>query len=47
ILLNTSFNIMGKPMVHSVEDAFAVFLGSGLDALVIGQTLFRKSRDFQ
>ncbi|NBY23427.1 MAG: nodulation protein nolNO [Gammaproteobacteria bacterium] len=47
ILLNTSFNIMGKPMVHSVEDAFAVFLGSGLDALVIGQTLFRKSRDVQ
>ena len=44
ILLNTSFNIMGKPMVHSVEDAFAVFLGSGLDALVIGHTLFQKSR---
>lgn len=42
VLLNTSFNVMGKPMVHSVEDAFAVFLGSGLDALVIGDTLFSK-----
>ena len=44
ILLNTSFNVMGKPMVHSVEDAFGVFLGSGLDGLVIGHTLFKKNR---
>ena len=43
ILLNTSFNVMGKPIVHSVEDAFAVFLGSGLDALVLGNHLFRKA----
>lgn len=42
ILLNTSFNVMGKPIVHAVEDAFAVFMGSGLDALVIGDVLFQK-----
>ena len=42
LLLNTSFNVMGKPIVHSVEDAFAVFLGSGLDVLVIGHRLFMK-----
>lgn len=42
VLLNTSFNIMGKPMVHSCEDAFAVFLGSGLDALVLGNRVFYK-----
>ncbi|GAB6048479.1 carbamoyltransferase [Methyloparacoccus murrellii] len=42
VLLNTSFNVMGKPIVHSVEDAFAVFMGSGLDALVIGDYLFDK-----
>jgi carbamoyltransferase len=42
ILLNTSFNVMGKPMAHSVEDAFGVFLGSGMDALAIGDYLFRK-----
>ena len=42
LLLNTSFNVMGKPIVHSVEDAFAVFLGSGLDVLVIGNRLFMK-----
>jgi carbamoyltransferase len=43
VLLNTSFNIMGKPIVHGVEDAFGVFLGSGLDGLVIGDWLFTKS----
>jgi carbamoyltransferase len=42
ILLNTSFNVMGKPMIHSIEDAFGVFMGSGLDALVVGSYLFRK-----
>lgn len=42
VLLNTSFNVMGKPMVHSMEDAFGVFLGSGLDALVAGDYLFTK-----
>ena len=44
ILLNTSFNVMGKPIVHSMEDLFGVFMGSGLDLLVVGETLFEKSR---
>ena len=42
ILLNTSFNVMGKPIVHSVEDAVSVFLTTGLDALVIGDFLIAK-----
>lgn len=42
ILLNTSFNVMGKPIIHSVEDAVAVYLTSGLDAMVIGDFLFEK-----
>ena len=42
IVLNTSFNVMGKPIVHSVEDAVAVFLTSGLDMLVIGEDVWRK-----
>jgi carbamoyltransferase len=42
LVLNTSFNVMGKPMVHSVEDAVAVFLTSGVDALAMGDYLFRK-----
>lgn len=33
VLLNTSFNVMGKPIIHSVEDAVSVFTTSGIDAL--------------
>ena len=43
LLLNTSFNVMGKPMAHSVEDAVSVYLTTGLDALVIEDYLFVKS----
>jgi carbamoyltransferase len=42
VVLNTSFNVMGKPIVHSVEDAAAVFLTSGLDLLVIGDDVWWK-----
>ena len=42
IVLNTSFNVMGKPIVHSVEDAIAVFLTSDLDLLVIDGEVWRK-----
>jgi len=42
VVLNTSFNVMGKPIIHSVEDAVAVFLTSGLDALVIEDHLYLK-----
>lgn len=42
ILLNTSLNVMGKPIVHCVEDALATFLTSGLDLLVIEDCVFSK-----
>lgn len=42
VLLNTSFNIMGKPIIHSVEDALGVFYTSGLDALIIDDYLIEK-----
>jgi carbamoyltransferase len=42
ILLNTSFNIMGKPIIHSVEDAIGVFATSGLHLLVISNYVFAK-----
>ncbi len=45
MLLNTSFNVMGKPLVHSLEDAIAVFLTTGLDALVVNDYLIRKPRN--
>lgn len=43
IVLNTSLNVMGKPIVHSVEDAVAVLFTSGLDAMVIEDYLIEKS----
>jgi carbamoyltransferase len=43
VLVNTSFNVMGKPIIHSVEDAIAVFYTSGLDVLVIDDTMFEKA----
>jgi carbamoyltransferase len=42
MLLNTSFNIMGKPIIHAVEDAVGLFYTTGLDALVIEDYLFEK-----
>ncbi len=43
VILNTSFNIMGKPIIHSVEDAIAVFFTTGLDALVIDDMIIEKN----
>lgn len=42
ILVNTSLNVMGKPIVHSVEDAIAVFATTGLDLLVIENVILSK-----
>ncbi len=42
ILLNTSFNIMGKPILHSTEDAILMFTTTGLDALVVEDWLLVK-----
>jgi len=43
IVLNTSFNINGQPTVRSVYDAVLTFLCSGIDGLLIGNTLVRKT----
>lgn len=42
MLLNTSFNVMGEPIVCTPEDAIRTFINSGLDALVIGNNLIMK-----
>lgn len=42
VVLNTSFNIHGEPLVCSPEDAVDVFLRSGADALAIGPFLARR-----
>jgi carbamoyltransferase len=43
ILVNTSFNIRGEPIVCSPEDAFNCFIGTNLDVLVIGNSILFKS----
>jgi carbamoyltransferase len=42
ILLNTSFNIMGEPIVETPDDAFWCFLFTGLDALVFDDRVVTK-----
>lgn len=42
LLVNTSLNVMGKPIVHSASDALAVFVSTGLDHLVMGSHVFSK-----
>ncbi len=44
MLLNTSLNVMGRPIVHSIEDALGLFFTTGLDALVIEDCLLRKDQ---
>tara|TARA_B100001093_G_scaffold506977_2_gene566792 strand:+ start:556 stop:2394 length:1839 start_codon:yes stop_codon:yes gene_type:complete len=46
ILVNTSFNVRGEPIVCSVEDAFNCFMGTNLDILAIENfILFKKDQD--
>ena len=42
VLVNTSFNIRGEPIVCTPEDAFRCFMGSDIEVLVIGNCLLRK-----
>jgi carbamoyltransferase len=42
LVLNTSFNIMGKPIIHSVEDALGLFYTTGMDVLVIEDYFLEK-----
>ena len=44
ILINTSFNIRGEPIVCSPEDAFRCFMGTNLDVLVIENFILEKSK---
>jgi len=42
VLLNTSFNVMGEPIVESPYDAIRCFFSTGLDKLVIGNYVISK-----
>jgi carbamoyltransferase len=42
VLVNTSFNVRGEPIVCTPEDAFRCFMGTELDLLVVGRAVMRK-----
>jgi len=43
VLVNTSFNVRGEPIVESPEDAFRCLMGTDLDLLVVGNCLLHKA----
>jgi carbamoyltransferase len=43
VLVNTSFNVRGEPIVCTPEDAFRCFMGNELDVLVVGNCVLKKS----
>src|SRR5262249_42485379 len=43
VLVNTSFNVRGEPIVCAPEDAFRCFMGNELDLLVVGNCVMKKS----
>lgn len=47
VVVNTSFNVRGEPIVCTPKDAFHCFMGTGLDLLVIGNCLLRKENQDQ
>jgi len=44
VLVNTSFNVRGEPIVNTPEDAFRCFMGTEMETLVAGNCLMRKDR---
>lgn len=47
ILINTSFNIRGEPIVCSPFDAYRCMMGTGIDCLVMGNFLIRRENNPQ
>ena len=43
IIINTSFNVRGEPIVNTPSDAFNCFMGTELDYLVIGNSILDKN----
>ena len=44
VIVNTSFNIRGEPIVRSPIDAFRCFMGTELDYLIIGDCILDKQK---
>ena len=42
VLVNTSFNVRGEPIVESPEDAFRCLMGTEIELLAVGNCILRK-----
>ena len=47
VVVNTSFNVRGEPIVCTPEDAFRCFMGTEIELLVVGNSLLRKEEQDQ
>jgi carbamoyltransferase len=43
IILNTSFNLKGEPIVNTPKEAYSTFSRSGMDTLVLGNYIIEKN----
>lgn len=43
MVINTSYNVMGKPIVHDINDVMAVFFNSSIDAVFVGDYLIERN----
>jgi carbamoyltransferase len=43
VMVNTSFNVRGEPIVNTPEEAYQCFMRTGMDCLVIGHFIFYKT----
>ena len=44
VVVNTSFNVRGEPIVATPEDAFHCFMGTGIEVLAVGNCLMEKQK---
>jgi carbamoyltransferase len=44
VLINTSFNVRGEPIVCTPEDAFRCFMGSDIELLAVGDCILHKAQ---
>lgn len=42
VMINTSFNVRGEPIVCNPEDAYHCFMGTNMDVLVLGRAILKK-----
>jgi carbamoyltransferase len=47
VIINTSFNIRGEPIVNTVQDAYRCFMATEIDCLVVGNRFMEREKQKQ